>query len=93
MERTPVAPQQSDHGLPDGIRPEGRSGRKHAVRAIVGRWGPHEFIVAAAIEDPQHVEVREPFDIEKPFLEFLVDLDRALGLMPRAAAKSACGSR
>ena len=62
------------------------------MRTIVRGRAPHELAALRAIEDPDHKQVRKPFDIGEPHLELRPDLENAFLSVLRAEPARNMGS-
>ena len=78
------AGDQLDHGESDRIRPERRTCREDAVRTVIAGRRSRETDSFGAVEDPDHIQVREAFDVQKARLEFRQNFERSFGLVLRA---------
>ena len=65
VENAALAPQKLDDGERQRVRAAGRTGGEDSVRPVVRgrRTHPGAWESARAVEDPEHVEVREPLDV------------------------------
>lgn len=84
MQIRAIAAEKFDCGQSNGIRTQWRSGRKHAVRPIVGRRGCGEFESLAAIKFPDDDQMGESLDVGEPGFEFGKDFEHAIGVVFRA---------
>ena len=76
-----LATQQLDDRERDRIRPQWRSRCEYAVQLRLSRRAAEELVTFGAVEDPDHEEMREAFDVRQSFLEFRKDLEHTVGLM------------
>lgn len=77
-ENPAFASQELDDRERQRIRPARGAGGENAVRPVIrGRYAhPGLREIAGAVEDPQHVEVREPFDVLEAGLVLGQDFNR-----------------
>src|SRR5205814_8762316 len=81
-----LAAPQLDSWQANRIGTSRRSGRKHAMRTIVGgrrteQVVPTQFEIRGTIELPEDDEVREPLDVGKPQLKLRQDFEHTVGLV------------
>src|SRR5437762_14034811 len=86
MQLDTFAPPQLDSCQANRIGTSRRSGGKHTMRPIVGRWRAEQFVptqfeLRGTIEFPDDDEVREALNVGEPRLKLGQDLEHTIGLV------------